>query len=590
MLPPDVDGLLKRSATFAHLDDSARETLRRELVWFGLPGGRPLFKHGEAADALYLLKNGSLGVFDSPTVLRHLIGAGESVGEIGLVDGVHRQRTVRALRDCELLRLDRAAFERVLARHPQALLGVARMAIDRLQRRERGEESAGLPRTFALIPASDGVPARMLAMRLMIALEKYGSCVVIDAELGAGRSADWFAEREAQAHFVIYLDVSRYSGADRHLWRERCLRQADVLLLPAMAAQPVRAWPDMQPDRPLRVRHRPRHLILLHAGHQVALGAAQRWRDVFHGELQHHHLCSDADIPRLARSISGNARGLILAGGGARGLAHLGVLRALHEAGHRFDAVGGTSIGAIIGAGVAAGWGVDEMTDTFRHAFVRGRPLSDWTLPLVALTRGGRAARMLHRTFGALEIEDLPLPYFCVSTRLSGGGQAVHRHGPLWHWLRASSAIPGVLPPLLHRGQVHVDGALVNNLPTDVMTADGIAHITALDIRADIALHTDAEESATPSLWRLWLQRGVVQRPGLLSTLVRAGMVNGEEASLRRRDLAQLLFTPPLEHVGMLDWKDWQRAIDAGYRHAVELLESAADVDGSIEPARSPLA
>ncbi|HEY0198634.1 MAG TPA: patatin-like phospholipase family protein [Rhodanobacter sp.] len=576
MLPADVHELLARSATFAHLNAAARESLARELVWFGLPGGRPLFKHGESADALYLLRSGSLGVFDSPTVLRHLIGAGESVGEISLLGGAPRQRTVRALRDCEVLRLDRAAFERVLARHPQALLGVAQVAIERLQQRERGEESAGLPRTFALLPASDGVPVRMLAMRLLMALEAWGSCMLIDAEGGAGRGSDWFAEREARTRFVIYLDTAHQDDAERNLWRARCLRQADVLLLPALAAQPARPWPDTMPGHPLRIRHRPRHLILLHAGHQVALGAAQRWRAVFNGELHHHHVCGDADIPRLARLISGHGRGLVLAGGGARGLAHLGVLRALREAGHDFDAVGGTSIGAIIGAGVAAGWSIDAMTETFRHAFVQGRPLSDWTLPLVALTRGQRATRMLRRTFGALDIEDLPLPYFCVSTRLSGGGQAVHRNGPLWHWLRASSAIPGVLPPLLHRGQVHVDGALANNLPTDVMATDGIAHITALDVHADIALRTDAEESATPPLWRLLLQRGAVQRPGLLSTLVRAGMVNGEDASLRRRDLAHLLFTPSLEHIGMLDWKDWRRATDAGYRHAVDMLEKEA--------------
>lgn len=576
MLPPDVHELLARSLTFAHLDAAARESLGRELVWFGLPGGRPLFKRGEPADALYLLRSGSLGIFENPTTLRHLIGAGESVGEIGLLGGEPRQRTVRALRDCELLRLDRVAFERVLARHPRALLGVTQMAIERLQQRARGDESAGLPRTFALLPASDDVPVRMLAMRLLMALEAYGSCMLIDAGLGAGRGSDWFAEREARSRFVIYLDTAQPHDSERNLWRARCLRQADVLLLPALAAQPARAWPDAMPGHPMRIRHRPRHLILLHAGHQVALGAAQRWRDVFSGELHHHHLCSDADVPRLARLISGHGRGLVLAGGGARGLAHLGVLRALRDAGHVFDAVGGTSIGAIIGAGVAAGWSIEEMTETFRHAFVRGRPLSDWTIPLVALTRGQRAARMLRHTFGALDIEDLPLPYFCVSTRLSGGGQAVHRNGPLWHWLRASSAIPGVLPPLLHRGQVHVDGALANNLPTDVMAADGITHITALDVRADIALRTDAEESATPPLWRLWLQRNAVQRPGLLSTLVRAGMVNGEDASLRRRELAHLLFTPELEHIGMLDWKDWRRAVDAGYRHAIDVLEEHA--------------
>ena len=577
MSPLDVAELLAHSGMFAQLDAVVREALAHELVWLGLPGGRPLFKPGEPADSLYLLKSGSLGVFDdrSPedaAELTQLIAAGESVGAASLLGGEQRVRTVRALRDSELLRLDRDAFERLLGRYPHAMLGVARMAIERLQQRDRGADQPGAPRTFAILPIDRSVPARVLAMQLAQALGAYGSCGVIDGELGAERSGDWFAEREAKLRFVIYLDAS-----DDPLWRQRCLRQADVLLLPALAAQPARTWPEAALLDPRRTGHRTRHLVLLHAGHQVSLGAAQRWRAPFAGELRHHHICHGSDIVRLARLVSGHGRGLVLAGGGARGVAHLGVLRALHEAGHAFDAVGGTSIGAIIGAGLACGWELEAMTENLRRAFVNGRPLSDWTLPLVAMTRGRRASLMLQRAFGVLEIEDLPLPYFCVSTRLSGGGMAVHRRGPLWLWLRASSAIPGVLPPVLHQGGVHVDGALVNNLPTDVMAADGIAHITALDIRADIALLTTAEESATPPLWRLLLQRRQdIRRPGLVSTLVRAGMVNGETASEQRRERANLLITPSLDHIGMLDWKDWQRAIDAGYRHTIEILEAGA--------------
>ncbi len=574
---PDVTDLLAHNPMFARLDAAAREVLAGELVWLGLPGGRPLFKRGEPADALYLLKSGSLGVFDDrqpeeTAELVQLIAAGECVGAASLLGGERRTRTVRALRDSELLRLDRRSFEAVLAHHPHAMLAVARVAIERLQQRERGADARSLPRTFAILPVDGSVPARTLAMQLGQALETHGSCAVIDGELGAGRSGDWFAEREAQLRFVIYLDAS-----GDPLWRQRCLRQADVLLLPAMAAQAARPWPESALREPRHTGHRARHLVLLHPGHHVSPGSARRWRAPFSGELHHHHICCNADIARLARLVSGHGRGLVLAGGGARGLAHLGMLRALHEAGHVFDAVGGTSIGAIIGAGVASGWELDAMTETFRRAFVQGRPLSDWTLPLVAMTRGRRASLMLRRAFGTLEIEDLPLPYFCVSTSLSGGGMAVHRHGPLWLWLRASSAIPGVLPPVMNQGRVYVDGALVDNLPTDVMAVDGIAHITALDIRADIALLASAEESSTPPLWRLLLQwRQDIRRPGLVSTLVRAGMVNGETASEHRRTRADLLLSPPLEHIGMLAWKDWQRAIDAGYRHALDQLDARA--------------
>lgn len=566
---PDFSALLRRSDVFGHLGPDALAALADELQWFSLPGGRTLFHRGDPADAVYLVVAGSLGVFDGPTERVRLVAAGDSLGEIGLVTGEGRQYTARALRDTELLRLDRAAFEALARLHPQAMLGVARLAIVRLQQRLQGDQQPDAPRTFALLPANRDVPARALAMQLAMELERWGQCVVIDADHGAGRGSDWFAEREAQARFVIYLD----STGDDH-WRQRCLRQADVLLLPALASQTAHPWPEAMPRHPSRVGHRPRHLILLHAGRQPSLGAAQRWREVFSGDLQHHHVGGHSDIARLARLVSGHARGLVLAGGGARGVAHFGALRALHEAGHAFDAIGGTSIGAIIGAGVAAGWEVDDMAETFRRHFVEGRPLSDWTVPVVALTRGRRAAAMLRHAFGALDIEDLTLPFFCVSTCLSGEGMMVHRRGPLWLWLRASSAIPGVLPPVLHQGRVYVDGALVDNLPTDVMAGDGIAHITAVDIRAEISLGTTAEEFATPPWWQLLWKRRAIQRPGLVSTLVRAAMVNSEGPSEHRRDRADLLITPPLEHIGMLDWKDWQRAIEAGYRHTMERLEA----------------
>ena len=557
---------------FAHLDDAERFALARHLHWLCLPGGRHLVRAGEPADALYLLRSGSLGVFDGPTTLVHQVAADECVGEMSLLSGEPHHFEVRALRDSELFRLDRAAFEALIEQHPKAMLDVARVAIDRLLRRERHTEKPDTPRTFAILPVDSNVPVRALAMQLGKALETFGSCVVIDAEHGTGRGSDWFAEREAQARFVIYLD----STGDA-MWRQRCLRQADALLLPALAAEQARPWPEATPGHPSRVQHRPRHLLLLHAGHRVMPGAARRWRAQFSGELQHHHLCGDSDIARVARLVSGHGRGLVLAGGGARGLAHLGALRALREAGHEFDAVGGTSIGAIIAAGVANEWDADTMMRTYYEAFVRGKPLSDWTLPLVALTRGRRAAMMLRRAFGAIDIEDLERPFFCVSTNLSGEGRVVHRHGPLWLWLRATSSIPGVLPPVLHHGHVYVDGALVDNLPTDVMADDGVAHITAVNIRADIELRTHIEEFATPVWWRLLMrQRRGNAWPGIVSTLTRAAMINSEETNERCCARADLLITPPLDHIGMLDWKDWQRAVDSGYEETIKVLARRA--------------
>jgi NTE family protein len=198
----------------------------------------------------------------------------------------------------------------------------------------------------------------------------------------------------------------------------------------------------------------------------------------------------------------------------------------------RIDSVGGTSIGAIIGAGVAADWSDEEMLEKYRKAFVDGRPLRDYTLPFVSLVTGRRVARLLREAFGARDIEDLALPYYCVSANLSVGKVHVHRSGPIWLWLRASSAIPGILPPVFHRSEVYVDGAVMNNLPTDIMRQQAVGEIVAVDISADDVLRADVEEYALPSMWRMFVDKmHRPRRPGILSILLRSGMVNAEAAT-----------------------------------------------------------
>src|SRR5215469_16741898 len=140
MPKPDFSALLRRSDVFGHLEDEALAALASELQWFSLPGGRTLFHQGDPADALYLVVSGSLGVFVGPTEWVRLVAAGDSVGEVGLITGEGRQYTARALRDSELLRLDRTAFEAVTRQHPQAMLGVAKVAIARMQQRLEGEQ------------------------------------------------------------------------------------------------------------------------------------------------------------------------------------------------------------------------------------------------------------------------------------------------------------------------------------------------------------------------------------------------------------------------------------------------------------------
>lgn len=559
--------ILRALPLFRHLDAEALADLAAGLHWFAMPGGAPLFEQGDPSDAFYVLKNGSLGAFrddeDGNARLVGVIAAGETVGEVGMIVDMPRNASVRALRDSELLRLSREDFEKLVNHHPRAMLTMARLAVRRLSARE-SEGSSNAPHTIALLRHDAGVDLRTFTDEFVRVLTRFGSTAVIDKERSIGRLSSWFNELEAHTRFVIYV-----ADADTD-WQDQCVRQADCLLLIANAADAPQAWPHHACASASNALSRPRHLVLLH-GKDLVHGAARRWLAKTPG-IPHHHVRDRHDIRRIARLLTGRCLNLVLSGGGARGFTQIGIVRALREAGMEIDAVGGTSIGAIIGAGVALEWSSEEMFENYYHSFVRSRPLGDYTLPFVALTRGRRVARLLREQFGSRDITDLPLPYFCCSSNLSSGELETHREGPLWLWLRASCAIPGVLPPVCHHGQVYVDGAVINNLPIDVMRAQQPGEIIAVDIGADDALHTSLEEYSTPPWWRVLLDFSRGKRPGIFDILIRSGMVNAELSSADRRALAGLLLEPPVSDIGLLDWRAYERAVEAGYQYALRII------------------
>lgn len=574
---PELRALLKRTQVFGHLNPQELDALIREMAWFWLPGGGTLYLRGEASTSLYLLKSGSVGVFGTPLLggderLLGVVPAGTVIGEVSLISGEARRHSVRALRDSELLQLSSESFERLTARHPQAMLGAARVAVQRLLRGAAGFATHP-PRTFAILRVHAGVDTRAFAGHLQRHLQVWGECMLIDAQAGRERDTEWFAAREAESRFVLYVDDGDAP------WRRLCRRQADALLMLANAGSDASAWPgladdaghapDGLPDTEIELAHlRPRHLVLRHANNLLSHGAAHAWRSrLGDGDLQHHHWRHHADIGRIARLLSGHSTALVLSGGGARGFAQIGVVQALRESGIEVDSVVGTSIGAIIGAGIALEWNDGELRATCRRTMVDGKPLRDWTVPLIALTRGARTTALLREAFGEVDIDDLPVRFACVSADLTAGTTAVHREGLLWRWLRASSAVPGILPPLFQGGHVYVDGAVINNLPTDVLAEEIHGRVIAVDIGADDTLNAGVNEAWSPSLPVLWAERRRHDwRPGAFAILVRAGMVNSETGSAMRRELADLVLRPDMRQIGMFDWHKFDRAIEIGYR------------------------
>jgi len=551
---------------FSGLPKSIVDAAVTEIDWLSLPGGTVLFEAGAPADAVYFVVSGCLGVYGSGGELIRRITAGETVGEMGLIVSRPRTMTVRALRDSELAMLSAGTFERVLLGHPEAILRLARITVERLQDEDASRERQVAPRTLAIIPQDAGIDLAAHAERLVNALARFGRVDLVGRQRAGSHSPQWFHERESRNDFVVYA-----ADADDSPWTRLCLRQADVVLIAARADREQAGWPSQQWQAGTMRRA---ELLLLHEGAFVN-GAAARWHSLL-PDISHHHMRGPADYDRLVRLLTGRAVGLVLSGGGARGFAHLGVVRALREHGIPIDLVGGTSMGGILAAGVAADWSDEELIERFRRCFVDTNPLSDYTLPIVSLVSGRKVGMLLRRELGDIDIEDLPLPFFCVSSNLTTGRIAVHQHGPLWRWLRASVAIPGVLPPVFQGGEVFVDGGAMNNLPVDVMRAKGRGPVIGVDVGTDRAFTSDVDATEAPSFLNLFGARRGRRRPNILQILWRAGMVNSATATLERRMQSDLLLTPPLESLDLLDWKSFERAMAIGYRDTCERLAAGA--------------
>lgn len=185
--------------------------------------------------------------------------------------------------------------------------------------------------------------------------------------------------------------------------------------------------------------------------------------------------------------------GLALSGGGARGLAHIGVLRALEKANIQPDYLTGTSMGGVIAAGYAAGLSPDDLEQiALEHGSIRKLwRLADPTLPRRGLFQGERLRVFFEQHMQGCTFADLNIPLTLVAVDLNSGQEVHLREGSVAEALRATVSIPGLLAPAKSNGQRLVDGGLLNNLPVDVVQSMGASVTLGVDV------YTTSEGSAT---------------------------------------------------------------------------------------------
>jgi predicted acylesterase/phospholipase RssA/CRP-like cAMP-binding protein len=583
------------SEIFAALDGPARAAIEREMAWVHLERDQVLFREGDAADALYVVLQGRLQVIreragGAADVLTE-VGRGEPVGEMALLTGEPRSTTVRAVRDTELMRLSAAGFTALLQTQPAALAPLLRTLARRLDR-----ASAALPRAasratvIAVVPLG-GAPVDAFNEALLTGLRASGrvralDAASFDAEHGTGAAqtppdslralylTEWLHGQEA-AHDALVL----IADAERDAWSRRCVSQADRVLLVARAGDTpgLGAFaPLVGPGRTTAARD----LVLLHLADARRPSGTAAWLDAT-GVERHHHVRAGnaADAQRVSRFLARRAVGLVLSGGGARGFAHAGVVRALAEAGVPIDFVGGVSMGSLVGACHALGFDFASTVDTLESTFVKTRPHRGYTLPLVSVFAPRKVERAMEEVFADTRIEDLWLNYFCVATNLTRARLEVFRRGPVFRAMRASGSFPGLLPPVPFAGDLLVDGGLLDNLPVELLQGLCPGPVLASDTYQEEDLGVDRALERSPTALAAVLQhlrppsrrRGV---PGPATVVLRSMDVHQLVHRRAQRAAAAFVFKLPLEGFGLIDFPKIGPIVEAGYRYAAAAISS----------------
>jgi NTE family protein len=560
---------LPSPSVFDSLDAEARASLEAELAWFSLPGGRVLYRENDPPSGIFMVLTGSLGIIvgtvtqDEPAVLVH---AGEVVGEYALLLNRPQAATCIAIRDTSLAWLSKEGFERLVRKHPESVLPFAAQLIELFNRALSFlRRTFTISKTIGLIPLHRGAPVDRLAPAVVNAIRKAGQRAVFLDSAAARRQPDFIQAVETDNDLVIYCGDAVDSD-----WTRTCIRQSDRVLLVAVATEAPHDHAGLL-EEIKELPWRQAELLLIQGEGIASPAPAEPWLSRFPVPFHCHlRLQNDGDMARLARYVTGRGLGLVLSGGGARGFAHIGVIKALRQGRIPIDLAGGTSMGAIVAAGVALEWDDQEMRERMHAGFVRSNPLDDFAFPLVALTKGRKVERRLRRHFAESRIEDMWRPYFAVASNLSTGEVTVLRHGPLRRALRASIAIPGLLPPVIEGGDVLADGGVMNNLPCDVMDVMRRGPVLGVDVTRYRSF--DAAILGKRSLVDRLFMQSDYEGPGIVSLLLRAATVGGTIQTRSSRDHADLILDPPLPNIEIRDWKAFNRAIEAGYRYAMDRM------------------
>jgi predicted acylesterase/phospholipase RssA/CRP-like cAMP-binding protein len=559
--------LLRNVPVLSALSDELLERVAADVEELEVSAGEWIFREGEAAKSMFIVSGGSVEIISElpHETLIGVVRRGEVLGELALLREGTRSLSARARRGSRLLELGRNAFERLIMEAPPFALALTRALGVRLAASHAPIAKASPPRLIAVVGLHPGAPTADVAERLRQALGGHGTVALLSSG-GVGEIDQ--AERD------VDRVILRGGETPDEEWTQFSLREADMVLATA-SSMPSDGWL--------------RHARLLRGCELLVLAPRAPTGLLASVEPRQVQVVADASqlratLASTARRFAGQALGIVFSGGGARALAHLGVVEELIAAGLHFDRVAGVSAGSLVAATIASGFSVKESYELFRLGFVETNPTNDYAPPAFSIIRGAKTRRLLRAAFGDRRIEELPLRFFSVSCDLVSHQPVVHAAGPLADAVYASLAIPGIFPPIATPdGRLLVDGGVLDNLPVATMARSGEGPVIAVDVTGRPG---DFGHPGRPRLRKLGgtLRRALTgsdaEIPRLGETIVRAVTVGSVDTVDAARMHADLVITPRPDGVGLMEWKALPRVYESGREAARAVLAEKAEVVG----------
>lgn len=467
--------LIRQVSLFRYVPDKRLIELLPILKQIYLHPGKILFRQGDPSDFIYLLIRGKLSaVLVTAANEYKMIGTiypGETVGELGILSGFSRSLSVGALETSELIGIPTEVFSKLCHDHSSVLLYTVGPIINRsLQTLKllRGEKRLT---NIAIFPAHENKNFQIFRHKIQEVLAQYPLMKVINKDFEDPYDylkLEKESEQQGIKYQVFFIHTNdqikmQYlieRGSKFYFVADATNGKIDDLskqIIHSISAHP----------------HIKLNLVILHSNITSQPTNTKLWLNKYSFSLHHHvRLNQTTDYQRLCRFMSGTAIGVVFSGGGAKGAAHLGIIKAMLEKNIPIDAIGGTSIGALAAISFLLNPDLETAIQQFNWMIKKCMQATKWTnlvYPIVSMFSAHPLTDATKQFSHNVNIEDLWIPFFCVSSNLSEHCEVVHRMGPVWEALRSSASIPGIVPPVVINGHLHVDGGLLNNLPVDVM-------------------------------------------------------------------------------------------------------------------------